>query len=391
MTWDIKSSVPLNGAVGVLLSPTDVLYRYDTPLLFVAYMGFAEVLCYKLEELGRTDLYLVCPTSSKVIDALKNGKISIRGALNAPTYWIAECDGYKSTRQWSARREELPDDFLPESGLGLFQHFGTVPDSMQQVDAFISVKFAGPELSEEGIPLKTFKKLVDDVHDTVHKFFTPALLSGKRISSLFDFEIAPPQFASLLITIKEPVFDIDRIRRRSKSVSNSIEADMRGEIAGDRDEFMLKAEELVARAENKQNVDGFVHDNYDFVGALNALSPTEGSGVSSVTLHADTRLGPKHVVITDVVAERIRSAHSAGQYKKIKIKGRIEEVNSPRRTFIIKTASDRQVTCAFPYEIYDLMEEEGDIRVGAKVAMTGDFRRRDRRDYIWVESRPVFS
>lgn len=390
MTWTLNT--PTNGDTsGVKIAPTEVLYHFNEPLLYVSRIGFADIFFYKLEDVGDNELFLACPASKETIGYVKSGQISLRGALLANEYWILEARNYTTTRSWTVRRSDIPEDFLPEPEIGLFEHFGRVPDVVTSSDTFLSVKFAGSQLSEEGLPFTTFKELVDGVYNIANKIFRPNYISGPKSSNVFDFQIAQPQFSSLLLTIMEPVIDVGGIRRRIKSESNTVEQDILDYISAGRDNFITKVGALNQIAERSS--DGlveFIVENSQFAAALMQISPTLKSVFSSVEFTACTTSGHKVVRIDRQQGERIRLAHEAAGIRNVTIRGIIIEVNSPRRTFIFRTSGEREVTCAMPYDIYDHLERNGEIVVGAEVRVRGDFSRRVRRDYIWTHVSPEF-
>jgi hypothetical protein len=390
MTWDINHSAPDVAAAGFNVVPDDVLYHYDVPLLFTARLGVIEALFYKLEDSGEIDLFLVCPTDRSTVSALKEGRLSVRGALDARRYWIVECKRYQTIRTWSVPRHELPRDFLPEPKAGLFEHHGSTSDVILHSDEFISVKFTGASLSEDGISLKTFKDIVDGVYTAVHKLFTPAVLAGSRKSSAFEFSISQPQFASLLLTVKDPVIDIEAVRRRTEATSNQIEKDMRDDISVGREEFFDRTSDIVQRAESGEKIEGIISENISLIDILAQLLPSSDSDFSTVEFNADTPSGPRRVSISAPTGERIREAHAAALTQTRTLRGIIVEINSDRRTFVLRDAGERQTTCALPYEMYDDLESAGEIRIHRRVSVHGDFSRRVRRDYLTLKRDPEF-
>jgi hypothetical protein len=387
MTWDINTSVG-EECVGIKIVPTEVLYRHDTPLLFKSKMGVLDALCYKLEEMGSYNLLLISPTTDQIVGALKQGLLSVRGALNAQSYWIAELDGYEAKRTWAVRKNELPEDFLPEKRAGLFDYFGEVPDIIEEENAFFSVKFSGPELTESGLSFKTFKSLVDQVYSTVHKLFRPSALSGTRTTQLFDFEIAQPRFASLAITVLQPIIDVEGIRRRTRSDNLDLNNQIRSELIAGRDNFFEKTADILDRSLEGVNFNEFLVENHSFVEAISNLIPNESAGYSRVEFNAYTRTGRKSVVIDQNAASRIRAAFEENTAQRMTVRGNITEINSDRKTFIIRTRGDRQITCAFPDDIYSWLSQRNAINIGKRIVLKGNFWRRPRRDYIWVDHYP---
>ena len=71
--------------------PKTVLYYYDGPTVFTAVIGLLEFLFYKIDEGTNSDLFLIAPTTQKVIEALQKRSLSLRGALVLSEFWIRRC------------------------------------------------------------------------------------------------------------------------------------------------------------------------------------------------------------------------------------------------------------------------------------------------------------
>lgn len=390
MVWNYSSPCLDNGS-GENINPIEILYYYETPLLFTAKVGFINVLCYKLEELPNTDLFLLSPTNMDTIKALRAGKISVRGALSSENYWIVEAEKYRAIKTWSATANDLPEDFLPEPRTGLFEHFGEVPDVIDEVDPFLSFKFSGPELSSGKISFKTFKALVDQVYVSMYSLFTPVEFSGRRASDFFDFEIGQPKFASLLITIKKPVIDFQLVQKGGSENLTINPAEIMEGISGNRDKFLDVTGKIARDASSGQEIKEIIGSNFMLIDAISDLVPGEGMGYNKVEFVARTDGGSQRVVIDEHAGNRIRAAHSFWSAADREIQGKIVEVNSEAGTFVIKLLSERQVTCDFPTEIYARYEANGLIKVGNQVSLKGEYKKRKRRDFIKVKENPTFT
>src|SRR5437763_12617193 len=74
------------------LKPHEVLYFFDTPLLYVSRPRPFPVICYKLDEVGGKSQYLISQTNDRVVSQVRNGSLSVNSALSQPWLWIAEAD-----------------------------------------------------------------------------------------------------------------------------------------------------------------------------------------------------------------------------------------------------------------------------------------------------------
>src|SRR3954462_871169 len=96
------------------LQPTSILYEFDGPLLFTVRIGLVDLLFYKVDELQSGDLFLVTQTTPNIIDFVKAGKLSVRGALFQQNYWLVETTPSLSvSKYWSLRASEVPEYYFP--------------------------------------------------------------------------------------------------------------------------------------------------------------------------------------------------------------------------------------------------------------------------------------
>ena len=85
MLWS-PSDAPISSDLVNHLVPSEVIYFYDGPILFTMKMGFLDVLVYKVDENDELDLFLLKLISGEEISRLRQGRLSLRGALQAPSY-----------------------------------------------------------------------------------------------------------------------------------------------------------------------------------------------------------------------------------------------------------------------------------------------------------------
>jgi hypothetical protein len=102
--------------------PLEVLDDYDGPRLFTIQDAEAELnLAYWADEGDLVNRYVVVPTTTQIIAALRNGSITVFDALNQPRCWL--CDVNRQGALSECRRvefEAVPKDSLPAIGTMLF-------------------------------------------------------------------------------------------------------------------------------------------------------------------------------------------------------------------------------------------------------------------------------
>lgn len=85
--WNLDAT-PTGALPGQTLQPVDVLYEFDEPLIFRAEIGLTDYLLNKVSGKNGKSIYLACETNGEVVDALKEGRLSVRGAFTAQKYLI---------------------------------------------------------------------------------------------------------------------------------------------------------------------------------------------------------------------------------------------------------------------------------------------------------------
>ncbi|HEV7225582.1 MAG TPA: hypothetical protein VGN42_22945 [Pirellulales bacterium] len=98
--------------------PREVLYEFDGPRIFTVKDAEDELnlACWS-DENQQICRYVVVPTTSKILAALRGGEISVYDALNQPRCWL--CDVTHQGDLASCQRvefEALPKDSLPAPG-----------------------------------------------------------------------------------------------------------------------------------------------------------------------------------------------------------------------------------------------------------------------------------
>ena len=141
------------------IRPTEILYFFQEPQLFVVQLDGRFVICLKVDEHDGENLYLICPTSKAIIEGMKVGKISLLAAFNQPWCWIVHTGAdFSVLRSEQTSPDQVPSEYFPEPGVGLSPAHGIIKDSLfmeRQQHPFMSVKFEGAALREGEIGFAT--------------------------------------------------------------------------------------------------------------------------------------------------------------------------------------------------------------------------------------------
>ena len=148
----------------------ETLYEFEGPIVFVARVGFNELLFAKRDEGEAFDFYLAVESDERTVAALKEGRLSLRGALDQSEAWLIESD-LQAVNGFQNLREGQFDDLLPQPKVGLYSRFGLVPDTLEQAEALIAFRFVGPAVQGGSVPLSVLQDKINDFAPFVKKAF----------------------------------------------------------------------------------------------------------------------------------------------------------------------------------------------------------------------------
>lgn len=371
------------------VTPEKVMYEFDGPLVFTAKLGLSMYLFSKYDEEEELDYFIAVPTSKNVIDALDAGNLSLRGALGEGDCFLVEiAEDFKISRYWEVTLGQFPEKTLPKKGVGLNRHSSFVVDSLDQLDAFFSVRFSGEAIARETMSFQTFKKLIDRFYDAARDMLAPSGLS-KAKSQVFDFEMRQPRFGSLIISIEQPNVNLEKIRRhldRPALMRTEIEQGFEQK----RDEFFGNLDGLVVASKN-----GLLNNNdalkyQSFMAELVDLLPDDSSVFSAVEFNSKFNGRTQYVKISMEAGKNIKSAYESSRVVRKTLVGEIDIVNGRSKTFVIKPHGVRQVTCRIAKVLFEEINADQRFRQGSVVQVSGDFQQRTNRDELIVTSIPEF-
>jgi hypothetical protein len=236
-------------AAALSIEPIEILYSYDGPAIFTARVGFFDALFYKFDEFDDSDFFLVVPIGKETLASLREGTLSLRGALESDNAWVIETHRDLSIlRWWSISNSMFPAKRLPTRRTGIRPGLGSVADSLEAANALFSLSFQGDSLGRTGMPLGAFRSLVDNAHDAARRILIPHVLAGTRSATL-DFQIAEPKFSSLVLALKEPLIDLTKAERYLKRTNASLKAeDIVTEISENGADFVQQMDEIATIA-----------------------------------------------------------------------------------------------------------------------------------------------
>jgi hypothetical protein len=99
------------------LTPVEVFYYYDGPMLFSVAAGPFTLLMMKWDELDGTDLYTASLVDTAMLAALGECRLSVFGAIAYDMRFMVEMDGMVPTKVWRIGVENIPARKLSTPGV----------------------------------------------------------------------------------------------------------------------------------------------------------------------------------------------------------------------------------------------------------------------------------
>ena len=184
--------------------PADVLYEFDGPRIFTLKDSESELnLAYWSDEDERVWRYVIVPTTTTIIDALRKGSISVYDALHQPRCWL--CDVTHQGEVAECQRiefEMLPRDSLPAIDTML----------LPILEPLLTLRAVGAEIVPGQIPASVIRTCVEGVQKTF-KLLSEYVLGQQTqagrpdefLRRLFDLPTQRVAFASFEISFRMPI------------------------------------------------------------------------------------------------------------------------------------------------------------------------------------------
>ncbi|WP_375291826.1 hypothetical protein [Qipengyuania sp.] len=369
---------------------SEVLYEFEGPVVFVARVGFNELLFAKRDEGELADFFLAVETNDRIVAALRQGKLSLRGALDRPEGWLIETD-LRTINGFQSLAEGQFDDLLPQPKIALYSRYGLVPDTLEQAEAFIAFRFVGAAVQGGQVPLSVLQDKINDFAAFVKKALLPQALMTGRDYRFFDVEMAEPKFSSLVLAAKKPTFDEARIAlsRRLEGVNPealNLQAGNQG-----REFWGLLNRTLEQIDQTGELSQDFKIENQIFLTNLKGLIPSDDENLSRVEVTFNDGMNLHTAIIEGNQRRTIVAAQAEIEGFDVRtLVGVIIEVNGVAGTFIIKDMAERQTTCVMPRADFNELDDDNQLYRGRQVSITGIFTRRTRRDKLWIDGPIAF-
>jgi hypothetical protein len=386
MTWvpDSKGSPPWSDKP---VAPDDVLYAFDGPVVFVAPVGLSKTLFVKFQEQDHSSFFHASPINEENLSALKNGELSVRGALTADQIFIVELThNLHVIRFWQDEVRLIGEGLLPTRRIGLASKAKPIWDSLVEARALLALTFQGASLGRSHMPLGLLTALVNKTHEAARRILLPPDLVGLK-SATIDFHVAPPKFSSLVLALQNPVFRTKVIQKRLNS--EDAPQQLESEIQTNSSEFVENMAELSESADRGEISLAIAQERFTSLEQIKSIVPTERNKLTELAITSNANDKRALVVMSHETGDKIVRARKLIEARPITDHGRIIQVNDKRYTVVYQSVRGNEVTFMMDQQSFSAMEGEDKLKLGNRIRAVGYLERRARRDSLSLTEPPV--
>lgn len=366
------------------LDVQEVLLAYDGPAVFIAKVGFFDVLFYKTEERDESEIFIATPLQQGVADMLRTGQISIRAAVDSLQNWTVETTpDLIVLNAWSPKVDRVvADEHLPARRIGVSAAFKKATDSLEEATALFAMSFRGKRLGQYTMPVGIFTTLMNKTIEASRSILIPTLLSGSRTATL-DFEMTEPKFGSLIIALQQPLLNTARLEKKYKDRISIIDVD--NEIRSNSIEFVSSMEELTDAARKGEISPGLMEEKFAALDQSFKLLPNDQATFDEVAITSNSGQSRSVAVIETEVGEKILAAREQAAHRAIVDSGKIITINGKHKWIVFQSIRGREVTIYPGDQRFNQLTRESGMKIGSSIRVRGRLRRRRRRDLIETE------
>lgn len=317
------------------LETVEVLYSYDGPRIFTTANQGKLFLAYLCDEDDDVARYIVAPTNEKIIADLKDGRLSVRSALEQSWLWLVDrSHPGGELKAWRVSSlSELPADTVPKAGVPL----------LPAHRALVSVKLDGPELSTGRAPSSVVKRAVEGM--------------GGALKVLLDWTIAATKQAKPERMRRLYDLPVQQLAFGSVEVGFALPADAQGNLFPDDEQKVLRSaltmlDEALAWASSEE--DAILPADEDqrsaYLEAIEKLVPPSRGPVTTTKVGGRGLRASRIRVLDRTATERVRVAIQ--QMKRppgpVSYTGLIRELDKDRSTFTLRDDAGNDIcACSF--------------------------------------------
>lgn len=367
---------------GMQITLTEVLAKYDDPILFTSRIGFEEYIFLNVVDIDDGYILAASSTTPEVISLLKDNKLSILGALRSEDFIVVEC-GYDHTvrRYWPINIERFDQSLLPDPGTALSLEIEGVADTVDQAKSYFSIRLSGGVLGQDSMAFHQFKKMVDNAYVVARKLLAPAEVKSSK-SQVYDFQITEPEFGSLIINIEKPQLPRQEIVSRYFR-GESIDPSALTEIFRDtKNKTLGNLEDLKRTLEVGELDDNAVSNFSLLIRDISSIFPDRRDLFSDIEFSGELDGSWKRLKFDSEDTADLKEAHRKFLEKPQFVTGVISIINEGSHNVVIKVLGTNEVRCNFSPADFEEMKEMEHFQTGNMLRAHGIIFSRSRRDMM---------
>jgi hypothetical protein len=308
--------------MGGLINVDEMLFFFDEPLLFVSTIGLEKYLFYKIADDDEHHQYLAIPTSNNIVSALKNGSLSLRGALSHREYHVFQTDeNLIPSHHLLVPSADLPESYLPAQGAALGFPGGKAADTLEQALTFFSLKFFSEELRHGTTTISIFRGIIDNAHESIKRIFPPPVIASQSLNRQFDFDIFPVRLASLVVALKAPTLDTSSLKPAIRNNIDKDEISRRYDSIGSR--FIEDTKLVVVEAQRRELPEKFSIEHFSTLYKLQEVVPTRSNALDRLELRSRSDGKTSTIQIDEKSGTRIKEGYKIAERKPRDITGTV--------------------------------------------------------------------
>lgn len=344
--------------------PAEVFDDYDGPRIFTLKDAEGELnLAYWSDEDQQICRYVVVPTTTKILDALRKGSTSVYDALNQPRCWL--CDVTHQGDLSACQRvefETVPRDSLPAIGTML----------LPTLEPLLTLRAVGEEIIPGQVPGSVIRACVEGVQKAF-KVLSEYVLGQESqagrpedfLRRLFDLPTQRFAFASFEISFRMPIEEKNLFTGNGQK---SPEAETLEEVGT----LLNKGLKWLTTAAGEEGV--YSPDNPDesavVLRALKELTPSSQGSIERLELKGQL-IGPRTlpIILERTARQRVNAAirSRSMEPQPVDLVGRIRELDKDRLSFELREIDRTPQMQRFVFD-EELLEEvfqafQDDVRV----------------------------
>lgn len=383
--WSMEDPA-LSDMANMQISATEVLAKYDEPILFTSRVGFEDYIFLNVIDLEDGFIFIASSITEEAISLLKSNKLSILGALRSGDFIVVECTSdYIVRRYWPTNINRFNQLLLPDPGAALSLEVDGVADTIDQAKSYFSIRLSGGTLDRESMAFHQFKKMVDNAYVVARKLLAPAEVKSSK-SQVYDFQITEPEFGSLIINIERPQLP------RQEIVSNyfkgdAVSQDKLGEVFWETKGKTLNNLQELKNALDLGELDDAAVSNYALlIRDMSSIFPDRRDAFSDIEFSGEVDGSWRTMKFDGDDTAKLKEAHRKFFEKPQFVTGVISIINEGTLNVVIKVLGTNEVRCNFSAEDFAEMKAMEHFQTGNMLRAHGIIFSRSRRDIMDCDS-----